>query len=127
MGGGRGANMTFAGLDVTTYVKLNETYRDRLLRRQSPLTNALSALYTLWSYESYAQPDPTLHDVVAVGMFLWPELYTTRRAHVKVIEGGYTVIDESKTPNCEIGMSIKKEELLKRVVERLLTQNFIRK
>jgi inosine-uridine nucleoside N-ribohydrolase len=118
-----GADITFAGLDVTTYVKLNEIYRDKLLRRQSPLTNTLSALYTLWRYESYAHPDPVLHDVVAVGMFLWPELYTTRPAHVKVIKGGYTVIDESKTPNCEIGMSIRTEEFLKRVMERLLTQN----
>ena len=122
-----GADITYAGLDVTTYVNLNETYRNKLIMRQSPLTNALSALYTLWRYESYAQPDPVLHDVVAVGMLLWPELYTTRKAHIKVIEGGYTVIDESKDPNCEIGMSIKKEEFLKRVMERLLTQNLSRK
>ena len=121
-----GANITYAGLDVTTYVNLNEGYRNKLLMRQSPLTNALSALYTLWRYESYAHPDPVLHDVVAVGMLLWPELYTTRKAYVKVIEGGYTVIDESKEPNCEIGMSIKKEEFLNRVMERLLTQNLSR-
>lgn len=121
-----GANMTFAGLDVTTYVNLNEMYRNKLLMRQSPLTNALTGLYTLWRYESYAHPDPVLHDVVAVGMFLWPELYTTRPAHVKVIEGGYTVIDESREPNGRIGMSIQKEEFLKRVMERLLTQNLKR-
>jgi inosine-uridine nucleoside N-ribohydrolase len=118
-----GAEITFAGLDVTTYVKLDENYRNKLLMRQSPLTNALMGLYTLWGYESYAHPDPTLHDVVAVGMFLWPELYTTRPAHVKVIEGGYTVIDETKEPNGRIGMSIQKEEFLERVMERLLTQN----
>ena len=112
-----GADITYAGLDVTTYVNLNEGYRNKLLMRQSPLTNALSALYTLWRYESYAHPDPVLHDVVAVGMLLWPELYTTRKAYVKVIEGGYTVIDESKEPNCEIGMSIKKEEFLNRIME----------
>jgi len=118
-----GADITFAGLDVTTYVKLEENYRNKLLMRQSPLTNALAGLYTLWRYESYAHPDPVLHDVVAVGMFLWPELYTMRSAHVKVIEGGYTVIDESKEPNGRIGMSIRKEEFLERVMERLLTQN----
>jgi len=121
-----GANITYAGLDVTTYVKLTENYRDKLLRRQSPLTNALNALYTLWGYESYAHPDPVLHDVVAVGMFLWPDLYTTRKAHVKVIEGGYTVIDESKEPNCEIGMSINKAEFLERIMKRYLTQNMSR-
>lgn len=122
-----GADITFAGLDVTTYVKLEENYRQKLAMRQSPLTNALTGLYTLWRYESYAHPDPVLHDVVAVGMYLWPDLYTTRPAHVKVIEGGYTVIDESKEPNGRIGMSIRKEEFLKRVMERLLTQNLGRK
>ena len=121
-----GADITYAGLDVTTYVKLNEAYRTKLIMRQSPLTNALSALYTLWRYESYAHPDPVLHEVVAVGMLLWPELYTTRKAYIKVIEGGYTVIDESKEPNGEIGMSIQKEEFLSRVMERLLTQNLSR-
>jgi inosine-uridine nucleoside N-ribohydrolase len=118
-----GAEITFAGLDVTTYVRLEENYRNKLSMRQSPLTNALTGLYTLWRYESYAHPDPVLHDVVAVGMYLWPDLFTTRPAHVRVIEGGYTVIDESKEPNGRIGMSIRKEEFLELVMERLLTQN----
>jgi purine nucleosidase len=118
-----GADITFAGLDVTTYVKLDESYRQKLLMRQSPLTNAITGLYTLWRYESYAHPDPVLHDVVAIGMFLWPELFTTRPAHVKVIEGGYTVIDEGREPNGRIGMTIQKEKLLERMMERLLTQN----
>jgi inosine-uridine nucleoside N-ribohydrolase len=121
-----GAYINFAGLDVTTYVKLDENYRNKLVMRQSSLTNALTGLYTLWRYESYAHPDPVLHDVVAVGMYLWPELFTTRPAHVKVIEGGYTVIDESREPNGRIGMSVNKEELIERMMERLLTQNLDR-
>ncbi len=35
------ANKVYAGLDVTTFVKLNEANRNRLLMRQSLLTNAL--------------------------------------------------------------------------------------
>jgi inosine-uridine nucleoside N-ribohydrolase len=121
-----GANLTFAGLDVTTFVKLGQAERNRLAMRKSPMTDALCGLYTLWSYESYAQPDPTMFDGVAIGMVLWPELFTTRKAHVKVLEGGYTTIDESAAPNCEIGMTIQKEELIKRMMERLLTQNLMR-
>ncbi|MRR37740.1 nucleoside hydrolase, partial [bacterium] len=107
-----GARLTLAGLDTTTMVKLGEADRNRLAFRKSPLTDSLCGLYTLWRYESYAQPDPTLFDAVAVGMVLWPELFTTRRAHVKVIEGGFTVIDESQPPNCEIGMTIQKDEFI---------------
>ena len=72
-----GAKLTLAGLDTTTVVKLGEADRTRLLYRNSPLTDALCGLYTLWRYEEYARPDPTLFDVVPVGMVLWPELFTT--------------------------------------------------
>ena len=121
-----GANITYAGLDITTMVKLGDEDRTRLLFRKSPLTDALCSLYSLWRFEEYAKPDPTLFDAVAVGMVLWPELFTTRKAHVKVVDGGYTVIDESQTPNCEIGMTIRKEEFIRRIMERYLRQNLMR-
>lgn len=121
-----GLNPTFAGLDVTTFVTLNAEQRARLRDRKSPLTDALTELYTLWRGEGYSRPDPTMFDGVAVGMVLWPELFTTRKAHVKVIDGGWTVLDESQPPNCEIGMTIQKDEFLRRMMERLLQQDLRR-
>jgi purine nucleosidase len=113
-----GAAVTYAGLDVTTFVTLEEKQRLKLLMRQSPLTNALCGLYVLWGNET-----PVLYDAVAVGMALWPDLFRTRAAHVRVVDGGFTIIDESQQPNCEIGVSINKEEFLKRLMSRLLEQN----
>jgi len=121
-----GANPLLAGLDITTFVKLSETNRMRLLYRNSPLTDALCGLYTLWRFEGYSKPDPTLFDPVAVGMVLWPELFTTRKAHVKVAEGGFTVLDETQEPNCEIGLTVQWEEFIRRMMERLLKQNLMR-
>ena len=121
-----GAKPVYAGLDVTTFVNLNAEQRARLRDRKSPLTDALSELYTLWRKEDYARPDPTMFDGVAVGMVLWPELVTTRKAHVKVIDGGWTVIDESQPPNCEIGMTIQKDEFIRRLMDRLLKQDLRR-
>ncbi len=118
---------TFAGLDVTTFVKLDEENRMRLLYRNSPLTDALCGLYTLWRYESYAYPNCTMFDGVAVGMVLWPELFTTKKMHVIIDDQGYTLIDETKEPNCEIGVTIDAEEFLKRMMMRLLKQNLMRK
>ena len=118
-----GADIVYAGLDVTTFVKLNESDRNRLLMRQSPLTDALCGLYTLWRYESFASPDPTLYDAVAVGYVLWPELFTSRKSNVRVDDFGYTVLDDSKEPNAEILMTINKDEFLKRIMERYLKQN----
>ncbi|MBC8184503.1 nucleoside hydrolase [candidate division KSB1 bacterium] len=111
-----GADIIYAGLDITTHVKLEKELRLKLLKRQSPLTNGLSALYALWDSET-----AVLFDVVAIGMVLWPELFSTRQAYIKVIDGGYTVIDESKSPNCKIGLSIKTDEFLKKIMERYIS------
>ncbi len=116
-----GAEITYAGLDVTTFVKFEEDLRLKLLMRQSPLTNALCGLYSLWGNET-----PVLYDVVAVGMFLWPELFGTRAANVHVTDKAYTVVDESKSPNAEIGLSINKKEFLDRIMHRYLRQNLHR-
>ena len=121
-----GAKLTLAGLDTTTMVKLGEADRTRLLYRNSPLTDALCGLYILWRYEGYARPDPTLFDVVPVGMLLWPELFTARPAHVRVTDEGLTRLEEGQEPNCEIGVTVQKEELIKRIMERYLKQNLMR-
>ena len=121
-----GADLLFAGLDVTTMVHLKEENRMRLLMRQSPLTDALSGLYTLWRFEEYSRPDPTLFDVVAVAMVLWPDLFETQNAYVRVTDEGYTVLDEDQPPNCEIGITINQDELINRIMERYLKQNLMR-
>jgi inosine-uridine nucleoside N-ribohydrolase len=121
-----GAPQAYAGLDITTFVKLSTEQRARLRERKSPLTDALSELHSLWANHDLKAPDPTLFDAVAVGMVLWPELFTTRKAHVKVIDGGWTVIDESQPANCEIGMTIQKDEFLRRMMDRLLKQDLRR-
>jgi purine nucleosidase len=117
-----GAHVTYAGLDVTTFVSLDEKLRSKVFLRHSPVTDALSALYTLWNSETGAE-NPVLYDVVAVAMVLWPDLFETRPARVRVQGEGYTVVDESGAPNASVGMSVRKEELLRRVTQRLLRQN----
>jgi inosine-uridine nucleoside N-ribohydrolase len=121
-----GANPVLHGLDTTTMVKLGEADRTRLLYRNSPLTDALSGLYILWRYESYARPDPTLFDVVPVGAVLWPELVTTRPAHVRVDDKGVTEVIEGAPPNCQIGVTVDKHEMVKRIMDRYLKQNLMR-
>jgi len=116
-------NITYVPLDVTTFVKLNEENRQLLLMRQTPLTNFLSGVYPLWRFMSYASKDPVLYDAVTLGIILWPELFTTRSAFVKIAGNGFTVIDESKEPNGQVAISINNQEFIKRMMERLLKQN----
>ena len=115
---GSGAPITYCGLDVTTKVWFDKDLQFKLLMRQSTLTDALCGLITLWGGDK-----PCLHDAVTVGMILWPDLFTTRPAFVKISGDAYTVIDESKEPNCEIALTINTGEFLKRLMHRYLTQS----
>ncbi len=114
-----GANIVYAGLDVTTFVKWNKANQERLLYRQSTLTSTLCGLTTLWSNTA----TPTLFDAVAIGMALYPDLFKTEKVFVEVDDKGYSRIDKTKTPNAEIGVSINTEEFLKRIMDAYLKQN----
>jgi len=115
---GSNAKITYCGLDVTTKVWFDKDLQFKLLMRQSPLTNALCGLTTLWGGSK-----PCLHDAVTVAMVLWPDLFTTRPANVKISGDAFTVIDESKGPNSEIALTVKTDEFLKRLMERYMTQS----
>lgn len=115
---GSKSKITYCGLDVTTQVWFDKDLQFKLMMRQSPLTDALCGLTALWGGSK-----PCLHDAVTVGMILWPDLFTTRPAYIKIAGDAYTVIDESKDPNCEIAMTVKTGEFLKRLMNRLMTQN----
>lgn len=116
-----GANIVYAGLDVTAMVKLDKAKRDILQMRQSVLTNALTGLYVLWGNET-----PTLFDPVAIGMIIYPELFKTKKVNVSVDDKGNTIVDESKTPNAEVGVRIDTNEFIKRAMKSYLLQNLER-
>ncbi|MCD6307921.1 MAG: nucleoside hydrolase [Candidatus Latescibacteria bacterium] len=120
-----GVPITLAGLDVTTMVKFGAERRQALSLRNSPLTDALCGLYILWAGGNVDR-SPTLFDPVAAAMSFNSDFVSTRKAHVTVDDKGYTVIDESKPPNCEIGMSIRTEAFLDWLEGRLLEQNLMR-
>ncbi|MEY2760414.1 MAG: hypothetical protein RLZZ96_314 [Bacteroidota bacterium] len=113
-----GANIIYAGLDVTAMVKLSAENRLKLLMRQSPLTSAMQGLYVLWGQET-----PTLFDPVAIGMEAHPELFTTEKVHVFVDEKGFTRIDPSKPANATIGTSIKHPEFIQKLMHNYVYQN----
>ena len=116
-----GADIVYAGLDVTAMVKLDKAKRDLLLMRQSPITNALSALYVLWGHET-----PTLFDPVAIGMIIYPELFKTKKVNAYVDDQGFTRINETKQPNAEIGVWIDTNEFLKKIMQGYMLQNLER-
>jgi inosine-uridine nucleoside N-ribohydrolase len=59
-------------------------------------------------------------------MAITDQFVTTRQAHVRVTDEGYTVIDESRPPNCKIGMRVSTESFIDWLTGRLLKQNLMR-
>jgi inosine-uridine nucleoside N-ribohydrolase len=113
-----GAPIVYAGLDVTALVKWEKTNREKLLYRQSPLTNALSALYILWGNET-----PTLFDPVAIGMAQHPDWFQTEDVHIEVDDKGFTRIMAGAKPNGSIGTAIDHRAFLSFLLEQYLKQD----
>jgi inosine-uridine nucleoside N-ribohydrolase len=113
-----GANIIYAGLDVTAMVKLSAENRLKLLMRQSPLTSTMQGLYVLWGQET-----PTLFDPVAIGMETNLELFTTEKVHVYVDNQGFTRLDPNKPANATVGTTIKSAEFIKILMQNYLYQN----
>ena len=120
-----GVPITLAGLDVTTMVKYNADRRGLLFARRSPLTDAISGLYTLWAGKN-PHAEPTLFDPVAVSMALNAGFVKVKPACVRITEEGFTVVDPAKAPNCNIGVHINREVFLEWLTGRLVRQNLMR-
>jgi len=117
-----GADLTFAGLDVTDHVILEQPLREWLLWRQSPLTISLTQLLSFWYKQADWAQRPKMFDPVALGMVLWPDLFETKKVHVTINNEGMTLIDPQGKPNCTIGTSIKKDEFLERMMKKIIWQ-----
>ncbi len=120
-----GVPIFLAGLDVTAPVKFPPERRLMLSMRHSPLTDAICGLYTLWAGDRL-DATPTLFDPVAVAMALDTGHVSGRAVHVRVTDDGYTVVDESKTPNCFIGLHVTRDGILAWISRRLIHQNLMR-
>lgn len=116
-----GANITLVPLDVTVFVRLKKEMIQLLAYRNSRLTNAVLSLFALSSIER-KDPEPIIYDSVSLGMIIWPDLFETREAYVRVDDKGFTLVDESKPTNCKIATTINSNVFLERYLERLLIQ-----
>jgi purine nucleosidase len=69
----------------STQLKLDETMREMLFARGTPLTDALTLLYHQWG-----QQTPTLFDVMAVAYTVAPSLCRITPLHIEVENNGLT-------------------------------------
>ena len=122
-----GANIVLAPLGITDHVIYPENYLMAVSMRQTPLTDAITALYSLWFRHADWAIHPKMFDCVAIGMALWPELFEFEEMYIEVDDEGFTKEIDGKAPNCKVGVKIEKDEFIKRMHHRIITQNFKRK
>lgn len=121
-----GADIVLAPLDVTDHVILDNNYLTAIFNRQTPLTDALGALYALWYRHADWATQAKMFDGVAIGMVLWPDLFKTEPLHVYVDDKGFTRIDPDKAPNCTVGVEIQTQKFIDKMCRRIIEQNLSR-
>lgn len=109
-----GIPILMAPLDVTARLQLDESNRQVIFAKGTPLTDALEALYKLWG-----QPTPTLHDPMAISLFLDPELCTIQHLAVQVDDKGMTRVEEGKPANAEVALETDPVRFIRFYVHRV--------
>ncbi len=121
-----GTDVVYIPLDVTDHVRLDEDRRLHLHMRDTPLTDAVTALYSLWRNEERNQTTPRLFDAVAVGHLLWPDLFGLETGRVTVDERSMTLFEPGAEPTSTVALEIDDAEFIQRMVTRFLEQNLHR-
>lgn len=118
-----GFPLTIVPLDATTRVVLQQTERERLRKRITPLTTALEALYRLW----LAKPDQrmTLHDQLAVAEAAWPGRFFARMETVPlaVDEKGFTRVDPARGRPVAVALEPRRDAFMEAYLGALLDQS----
>ena len=121
-----GTDVVYIPLDVTDHVRLDAERRLHLFMRGTPLTNAVTSLYSLWRDEERGQTTPRLFDAVAVGFLLWPDLFGLEHGRVTVDERSMTLFEPGAEPASTVALTIDDAEFVERMVVRYLEQNLSR-
>ncbi len=121
-----GADVVYIPLDVTDHVRLDAERRLHLHMRGTPLTDAVTALYSLWRNEERNQTTPRLFDAVAVGYLLWPDLFGVEHGRVTVDERSMTLFDPGAEPASTVALEIDDAAFIQRMMDRFLEQNLHR-
>ncbi len=109
-----GIPLIVAPLDVTARLQLEGANLRRVLTHLTPVTDALTILYHLWG-----MPAPTLHDPMAISLFLAPSLCETKQLAVEVDDKGYTRVQEGKPANATVALNVDREKFFQFYLSRV--------
>jgi purine nucleosidase len=117
-----GAVPVMHGLDVTRKARADEDWLAGMVALGSDVGRAVAGMLSFYGKSGGAG----LHDVLAVGWLLWPELFTARPARVEIITDDVPEIGQSRVtfgapdaPDTEVVTDIDAPVFLRRLAERL--------
>jgi inosine-uridine nucleoside N-ribohydrolase len=125
-------DVTMVGLDVTHRALMTPAHGERLRRagRVGAVVAELLAFFLRYHVETYGMAGAPVHDAVAVGHVVWPDLLETLHRNVEVecsseLCRGRTVVDvwqrTGRGPNAHVAVGIDGESFVELLVERLST------
>lgn len=127
-----GIDVTMIGLDVT-HLALMGPERSEELRAAGRVGEVVAELidfYVGFHRTTYGLEQAPVHDAVAVGQVVWPDLVRTAHLAVEIeisspLTLGRTVVDRwavtSKKPNAHVGLDIDGPEFIQKLVGRITT------
>ncbi|HOB75578.1 MAG TPA: nucleoside hydrolase [Phycisphaerae bacterium] len=127
-----GLPITLVSLDVTRQVALDESHVARLSRSGRPGGEGLARMLR-WPLEHHADMAGKflVHDAVAVGALLWPELFLRSRIGLEVVTTGEQVgrskpvVTKDKSRQVGVVLSVNVEDFLENLLERICQEEFI--
>jgi inosine-uridine nucleoside N-ribohydrolase len=105
----------------STQLKLDETKRQMIATRSTPLTDAITLLYLLWSRET-RNLTPTMFDAVAVAYAIDPQQCPATPLHIEVDADGFTR-EKPGQPNTYVCLKSDTDSFFRFYLPRILAED----
>jgi inosine-uridine nucleoside N-ribohydrolase len=127
-----GLPITVVPLDVTRQVAMDMSHTARLSRSGSRTGELLGRMiqYPLENHAEAGAGRFLVHDALAVGLLLWPELFMQARMGIEVVTSGpqagrsKPVVLKDKKRQVSVVMSVNRDEFLEKMLELLCRDHF---
>ncbi len=128
-----GLPITVVPLDVTRQVALDESHVAHLMRSGTAAGEILAPMvqYCLGRGADSGPRQFIVHDAIAVGLLLWPELFMRARMALDITTKGEQVgrcrpkVAKKSGGNLAVAISINAEAFLENLLERLCHEKFV--
>jgi len=104
----------------STQLKLDERKREMIFTRSTPVTDALTLLYQLWSHDTKLVT-PTMFDAMAVAYTVDPQQCPVTALHIEVDAEGFTR-EKSGKPNAYVCLHSDSDSFFRFYLPRIMAE-----